>query len=120
MGRDTTESDLLTACGEAIGGRDEGFAHTRVSRGMARATHNHQFTVGPGPGKFPRRDERTAQVEASMDQDAGNVGECTRVAQQHPLFQPGIVGKIVRHKACKRELPGGLQAPGLRWGLGVH
>src|SRR5437870_5216392 len=73
----------LAACGEAIGGSNECFAHARVSRGMARATHHHQFAIWPRLGQFPCSDEWTAQVKASMDQDAGNVGERTRLSQQH-------------------------------------
>ena len=60
---------------------------------MARATDDHQFAMGPSLGQFPRRDERTSKVKASMDQDAGNVCERTRVSQQHPLFKPGVVTK---------------------------
>ena len=70
---------------------------------MASATHNYQFAVWPGPGKFPRRDERARQVKASMDQDAGNGREPMCLSQQYPLFQPGVVRKIVRHDAGKRE-----------------
>src|SRR5262245_20132979 len=87
----------LAACGEAIGGSDECFAHARISSGMASATHNHQFAVWPRLGKFPCRDEWTAKVKSSMDQDAGNVCERTRMSHQHPLFKPGVVVKIVGH-----------------------
>jgi hypothetical protein len=48
------------------------------------------------------------------------VCERTRVSQQHSLVKPGIVVKIMGHDARKRQLKGGLQSSGLRYGLGVH
>jgi hypothetical protein len=33
---------------------------------MARTTHNHQFAICPSLGKFPRRDEWTSKVKASI------------------------------------------------------
>ena len=87
---------------------------------MARATDDHQFTLGPSLGEFPRRDERTAQVKASMDQDAGKVCERTRMSHQHPRFKPGVVTTIVGHETRTCQLQCGLQAPWVRCGLGGH
>src|SRR5919198_754751 len=110
----------LAAYGEAIGSSDEGFAHARVSGGMARTTHNHQFALWPGLSKFPNRDQWTAKVKTSMDQDPRNVCERTRVSQQYPVCKPGVVVKIVGHNARKRKLKSGLQAPGLWCALRGH
>ncbi len=87
---------------------------------MARATYDHQFAMWPRLGKFPCSDEWTAKVKSSVDQDAGNVCERTRVAQQDPLFKPCVVTKIVCHETRKRELKCGLKSPWVRFGLWIY
>ena len=73
-------------------------SHTRFARNevtTAGAAEDLTLTITSRhegrSGTITTDDLSPAGVKAAMDQDAGNVGERTRVSQQHPLFQPGVV-----------------------------
>jgi hypothetical protein len=57
---------------EAIRCSDHRFAHTRVRGGMTGAVDDHQVAAGPGLGEFPSGDEWGCEIEAAVNQNAGD------------------------------------------------
>jgi hypothetical protein len=75
---------------------------------MASAMHNHQFTLWPRLGKFPRRDEWTAKVKAgSVPGLVENAGRLP--AREHAHYsmissaRASTDGGIVSPRAFRRE-----------------
>src|ERR1044071_5701281 len=56
----------LSAAGEAVGRRDDGLAHARMAGIVAGLVHQDQLAAGPALREAPGRDERIAEVQASM------------------------------------------------------
>jgi hypothetical protein len=66
-----------------------------------------EFCVRPGAGELPRGVQRAAQVEATVDQNAGDAGQASRVPQQRTFFQPRAMGDVVRADSNERQQSGG-------------
>ena len=63
---------------------------------MAGVVIDEQFHAGPGPGQLPRGRRRAAQVEAAVDQHAGDPGQPPGVADHGAIGEKSAVGVVVR------------------------
>ncbi len=65
----------------------------------------------------PWRDERPTEVQAAVNQDAGNARKAARFSQENTIFEPGVVAPIVGDDAGKRQPEGacGVLLPDPRW-----
>jgi hypothetical protein len=59
---------------KTIRGGDYGLAHAGVPRIVPGLAHNDEFAAGPMLREPPWRDERASEVQAAVNQDAGNRG----------------------------------------------
>lgn len=64
---------------------------------MTFVVHHRELAAGPGLVDAPRCVERAADVEASVDQPAGDVGEAADVLDDLVGGEPGVVAPAVRH-----------------------
>src|ERR1700735_2069560 len=64
---------------------------------------DEQFRSRPGAREFPCGLDRAAQVEATVDQYAGDAGQAGSVAGHGILFQPSGAREVVRADPDERQ-----------------
>jgi len=74
---------------------------------MTRPADDDQLAAGPMPLESPGRYQGRAEVQAAMNQDAGDAREAACVAQQGAVVEPGIVAPIMRDQPRKPQPEGG-------------
>src|SRR5262245_15864218 len=84
------EAAVRSSSGEAVERAQLPVTH-RIAAGMPGVADDDQFRVGPDAGQRPRGVERSAQVEAAVDEDARDAGQTSGVAQQRAFLQPRTV-----------------------------
>jgi hypothetical protein len=110
----------LFAARKAIRGGHCGFAHAGVPRIVPGPAHNDEFAAGPMLTEPPWRDERPSEVQAAVNQDAGNARKAARFSQENTIFEPGVVAPIVGDDAGKRQPEGGFLVPRMRRVVRMH
>jgi hypothetical protein len=56
---------------------------------------NDEFAAGPMLHEPPWRDEWPSEVQAAVNQGAGNARKAARFSQENTIFEPGVVAPIV-------------------------
>ena len=98
-----TAAPARSAARRAIGRGDERLGHRRVARGVPRLVDDHEAAAGPRSRQLPRDVQRAADIQAAVDEDAGDVGQPTRVAQQGPVLEPRGVAPVMGDQARERH-----------------
>src|SRR5438067_305939 len=88
---------------EPLGGSERLRSHL-VATGVARVADDDEFRVGPGARELPRCSEGRAEVEAAVDDHAGNASKTVCVTQEDPLLEPRGVGEVMRTDADESKL----------------
>ena len=68
---------------------------------MSGFADDDQLAARPGSLKSPGRDEWAADIEATVDQDAGNADEAVRIPNQSAIFEPSPMAPIMCHESRK-------------------
>src|SRR5215469_7402674 len=92
--------DLLV---EAAGGGVHLVGHGGAA-GVAGVFDDDELGTGPGAGELPRGAGATAEVVATVDQDAGDAGQLAGLADQHAVLEETVVREVVRADAHEGQL----------------
>ena len=110
----------LTSPSEVIGGSNNALTHTGIPGVMSCCTDNNEFAAWPVVREPPWCDERCGQVQAAMDQDAGNAGKTFCFPQENAILKPAVVTPIVGHKTSEAQPECGLLVSGVRFVVRVN
>ena len=70
---------------------------------MAGIVEDLKLTAAPALRQLPRGIQRAADIEAAMDQDAGNAVQSCGIAEQLVLLEEGGVPPVMRDQARELE-----------------
>src|ERR1700712_1911096 len=80
---------------ERIRRADQPVGDARLAEQMAGGGDDVELHLGPGLLEVPGGDRRRAAIVAALDDDAGNLPELRRAADQLSLLEPALVDHIM-------------------------
>jgi hypothetical protein len=93
---------------------DYRIVHAGIPRIVPGLAYDDEFATGPMLSEPPWCDERPSEVQAAVNQDAGNARKAVRFSQENAIFESGVVAPIVSDDARKSQPEGGFLVPRMR------